>query len=88
MVLILSTLVTTATTPLSWGQTTGIIMVVCNVIAIAIAKLTVQYPSVGPTLPFPQFFGGMGLPGLLAATSLGHILGAGVILGLHGIGKI
>ncbi len=83
-----SLLATAATTPLSWSPTIGIIMVICNVIAIAFAKSTVKYPSSEPALPSSAFFGGMGLPGLLATTSFGHILGAGVILGLHSIGKI
>ncbi|WP_088243347.1 photosystem I reaction center subunit PsaK [Calothrix rhizosoleniae] len=83
-----SLLATAATTPLSWSPTIGIIMVTCNVIAIAFAKYTVKYPSSEPALPSSAFFGGMGLPGLLATTSFGHVLGAGVILGLHSIGKI
>ncbi|MFM7559950.1 MAG: photosystem I reaction center subunit PsaK, partial [Cylindrospermopsis raciborskii] len=41
-----------------------------------------------PSTPSPNFFGGFGLPAVLATTAFGHILGAGVILGLHSIGKI
>ena len=65
-----------------WSPTVGIVMIVCNILAIAIGKYTIQNPSVGPSLPSPEMFGGMGLPGLLATTSLGHILGLGTILGL------
>ena len=83
-----SLLATAATTPLSWSPTIGIIMVICNIIAIAFAKSTVKYPNSGPALPSANFFGGMGIPGLLATTSFGHILGAGVILGLHSVGTI
>jgi len=87
-VLTSSLLATAATTPLSWSPTIGIIMVICNIIAIAFAKSTVKYPNSEPALPSSSFFGGMGVPGLLATTSFGHVLGAGVILGLHSIGKI
>jgi photosystem I subunit 10 len=77
-----------ATAPLEWSPVVGIIMVVCNIFAIAFGKATMAYPSVGPALPSANFFGGFGLPGLLATTSFGHVLGAGVILGLHSIGRI
>jgi photosystem I subunit 10 len=33
-------------------------------------------------------FGGFGLPAVLATTSFGHVLGAGVILGLSSLGVI
>ncbi|NES80043.1 MAG: photosystem I reaction center subunit PsaK [Moorea sp. SIO2B7] len=71
---------------LEWSPTVGIIMIVCNVLAIAIGKATMQNPSEGPALPMPEFFGGMGLPGLLATTSFGHIIGLGTILGLANMG--
>lgn len=79
---------TAATTPLEWSPTVGIIMVVCNILAIAFGKSTIKYPSAEPALPSANLFGGFGLPGLLATTAFGHILGAGVILGLHSIGRI
>jgi photosystem I subunit 10 len=63
-------------------------MIVCNIAAIAFGKLTMKYPSADPQLPAPQFFGGMGLPALLATTSFGHIIGAGVILGLANAGVL
>ncbi len=81
-------LMAVATAPLQWSPTVGIIMILCNVIAIAFAKSKVQYPSAEPALPSAQFFGGFGLPALLASTSFGHIIGVGVILGLHYVGKI
>ncbi|NET63172.1 MAG: photosystem I reaction center subunit PsaK [Moorea sp. SIO1G6] len=71
---------------LEWSPTVGIIMIVCNVLAIAFGKATIQNPSAGPALPMPEFFGGMGLPALLATTSLGHIIGLGTILGLANMG--
>ncbi len=73
---------------LEWGPKTAIVMVVCNVLAIAIGKLTIQYSSEGPALPSPNLFGGFGLPALLATTSLGHILGVGVLFGLASTGAL
>jgi photosystem I subunit 10 len=63
-------------------------MILANIFAIAVGKFTIQQPNAKPELPAPQFFGGFGLPAVLATASFGHILGAGIILGLHYIGKI
>jgi photosystem I subunit 10 len=63
-------------------------MVICNILAIAFAKFTVKYPSVGPALPSSNLFGGFGLGGLLGSTAFGHVLGAGVILGLSNLGVL
>lgn len=75
------------TTP-EWNLNVGITMIVCNIVAIAIGKYGIQQQSAGPELPMSPFFGGMGLPALLATTSFGHILGAGVILGLANTGAL
>ena len=42
----------------------------------------------GTQLPNPKFFGGLGLEALLATTSLGHVIGFGVILGVGAIGLL
>jgi photosystem I subunit 10 len=76
------------TSNLDWSPTIGVIMILANIIAIAFGKFTIQYPNAEPSLPSPQFFGGFGLPALLATTSFGHILGVGIILGLHSVGRI
>ncbi len=83
-----STLLATATASLEWSPNIGIIMIVANIFAIAVGKFTIQHPHAQPELPAPQFFGGFGLPAVLGTASFGHILGAGIILGLHSIGKI
>jgi photosystem I subunit X len=70
----------------AWSPKVGAVMIIANIIAIAIGRLTIKYPNVGPQLPAPQFFGGLSLPALLATTSFGHILGAGAILGLSNMG--
>lgn len=78
----------TIPTTLEWNTNVAITMIICNVIAIIIGKATIKEPSAGPQLPASIFFGGMGLPALLATTSFGHLLGAGVILGLANIGAL
>ncbi|MEM9088798.1 MAG: photosystem I reaction center subunit PsaK [Cyanobacteria bacterium P01_F01_bin.53] len=82
------TLLATTTIPrtIEWGPQVAIVMIVCNIIAIAFGKATMRSQTAGPALPSPQFFGGMGLPAVLATTSLGHIIGIGAILGLASIG--
>ncbi|ELR98501.1 photosystem I reaction center subunit PsaK [Gloeocapsa sp. PCC 73106] len=81
-------LAATVPTTLVWSVKVGIVMAICNIIAIAIGKYGIQQPNAGPALPAPAFFGDMGLPALLATTSFGHVLGAGVILGLANIGAL
>lgn len=75
-------------TTLSWSPKVAVVMVLCNVLAIAIGKFTIKYPSAGPAMPSPELFGGMGLGAVLGTTSFGHILGAGVILGLANMGAL
>ncbi len=72
-----------------WSPVIGLVMIICNLLAIAIGRFAIQKPGVGPTFPvlsglLPNF----GIPELLATTSLGHIIGAGVILGLTNAGAL
>ena len=71
-----------------WGPQVAIVMIVCNIAAIAFGKATIRNQSAGPEMPSPEFFGGMGLPAVLATTSFGHILGIGTILGLASMGVL
>lgn len=73
-----------------WGPQVAIVMILCNVAAIAIGKAFMRDVGARPTLPpeVQKFFGGMGWPALLATTSLGHIFGIGTILGLAGFGML
>jgi photosystem I subunit X len=73
---------------LEWSPTVGLTMVACNIVAIAFAKATVKNYSAGPGMPSAPMFGGFGLPAVLGATSFGHVLGAGVILGLSNMGVL
>ena len=72
----------------SWTPKVGLVMILCNVIAIAIGKATIKYPSEGRALPNSSFFGGFGYGALLATTSLGHIIGIGAIQGLAASGAL
>ena len=63
-----------------WSIQASLIMVVCNLLMVIFGRNTIQVKGTG-TAVF-----GITLPELIATTSLGHILGAGVILGFRGVG--
>ncbi|MGG6294408.1 photosystem I reaction center subunit PsaK [Leptolyngbya sp. AN02str] len=84
----ISTVLATIPATLTWSPKVAIVMIVCNILAIAIGKAGIQQPSVGPELPSSALFGGLSLPALLATTSFGHILGVGAILGLANLGVL
>lgn len=73
---------------ISWSPKVALVMIVCNVIAIAIGKATIQQPNVGLQLPSPSLFGGFSHGAMLGTLSLGHILGMGAILGLASRGVV
>lgn len=81
-------LLTAAPRTLEWTPAVAGVMIACNLLAIAFAKYTVKNPSAGPAMPASGMFGGFGLPAVIGATSFGHILGAGVILGLSNMGVL
>nr|YP_009396767.1 photosystem I reaction center subunit X [Ophidocladus simpliciusculus]ARW65953.1 photosystem I reaction center subunit X [Ophidocladus simpliciusculus] len=68
-----------------WSVKISIIMIICNLISIGIGRYAIKIRGLGPSIPLLGSKG-LGLPELLATTSLGHILGAGTIIGLRGIG--
>lgn len=71
-----------------WSPTVGLTMILCNIIAIAIGKLTIKQQNVGPEMPSANMFGGFGLGAVLGTTCFGHVLGAGAILGLSSLGVL
>ncbi|MGV0025849.1 photosystem I reaction center subunit PsaK [Phormidesmis priestleyi] len=73
-----------------WSPAVGITMSLCCLLAVAIGRYAIQNRGVGPKLPLkePALFEGFGLPELLATMSFGHVLGAGVILGLTNAGVL
>ncbi|MBF2097838.1 MAG: photosystem I reaction center subunit PsaK [Gloeomargaritaceae cyanobacterium C42_A2020_066] len=74
----------------SWSVGTALIMITCNLFAVAIGFYAIQKKGVGPALPvaMPGLFTGFGIPELLGTASLGHLLGAGMILGLSNAGLL
>nr|QVY58231.1 photosystem I subunit X [Eucheuma denticulatum] len=68
-----------------WSTQSVIIMTLSNIICIAIGRYAIQIRGLGPAIPILGLKG-FGLPELLATTSLGHIVGAGAIIGLTTVG--
>ncbi|VXD13176.1 Photosystem I reaction center subunit PsaK [Planktothrix serta PCC 8927] len=78
-------------TTVSWSPGVGIVMIVCNLLAIFIGfyAISKENRGKGPGLPgLPRMFTGFGVPELLATASFGHILGAGVVLALGNAGVL
>ncbi len=71
----------------SWSTQNAIIMTICNLATILIGRYGIQVRGLGPSIPISGI-AGFGLSELIATTSLGHILGAGTILGLKSINFI
>ena len=62
-------------------------MVLCNIFAIYLGTKIFQAGE-GTQLPNPKYFGCLGLEALLATTSLGHVIGFGVIIGVGAAGLL
>lgn len=75
---------------IEWSPAVGLVMILSCLFAIAIGRSAIQQRGVGPKLPvqLPALFEGFGVAELLATMSLGHIIGAGVILGLSNAGVL
>ncbi|MGB5969594.1 MAG: photosystem I reaction center subunit PsaK [Spirulinaceae cyanobacterium] len=72
-----------------WSPIIGLVMIICNLLAITIGRFAIQKPGVGSSLPGGSgILQKFGIPELLATASLGHIIGAGVILGLANAGAL
>lgn len=88
--MIYQTLLAAVPTTPTWSPSIGLVMIICNLVAIAIGRPAIQQRGVGPKLPvdLPGLFSGFGWPEFLATMSFGHLLGAGVILGLGNAGVL
>ena len=71
-----------------WTPKCAAVMILCNVLAYAIARANIAKPNEGFELPNAKFFGGMSHASVVAANSLGHVLGIGAILGLASFGAL
>lgn len=89
--LLLAVQSTAPSTP-EWSPLVGLTMILCNLLAITIGYYGIDKRNrgKGPALPvaLPGMFKGFGVPELLATASFGHLLGAGVILGLGSAGVL
>lgn len=74
----------------TWSFSGSLIMNICIILGIIIARVGIQNKGKGPSLPLlePILGKGFGLPELLAGISFGHILGVGATLGLTNAGLI
>ncbi len=71
-----------------WSPKVAVVMIVCNVLAFAIAKANITYQNVGFTMPNAKYYGNMSHASVVAAMCLGHVLGIGSILGLAARGVL
>ncbi|TVQ52309.1 MAG: photosystem I reaction center subunit PsaK [Spirulina sp. DLM2.Bin59] len=74
----------------AWSANVALVMILSNLLAIAIGRFAIKNPGQGPALPTskPGLWKSFGFPELLATASFGHILGAGLILGLANAGVL
>ena len=69
-----------------WSAKTASVMILSNLACISAGRYIIQAKGQGPALPGPVSALGINQPELIATTSLGHIIGAGAILGLGYLG--
>ena len=69
-----------------WSAKTASVMILSNLACISAGRYIIQAKGQGPALPGPVSALGINLPELIATTCLGHIIGAGSILGLGYLG--
>jgi photosystem I subunit 10 len=66
-----------------WTPTVGIIISVSSLVALLIAT-RIEKPLVGPRVPLLP----ISIPAFIGAMAFGHVIGAGIVLGLTNIGSI
>ena len=78
-----STIIILSEQPL-WSVQVATIMIACNLLTIALGRYAISRRSLGLSI---SIIGteGLGLPELIATTSLGHVIGAGAIIGLKSL---
>ncbi|MCA1994976.1 MAG: photosystem I reaction center subunit PsaK [Coleofasciculus sp. S288] len=72
------------------GGNLFVIMSICMILGIIIAKIGIQNKGKGSSLPLlqPLLGRGFGWPELIAGFCIGHLLGVGTVLGLTNLGVI
>ena len=71
-----------------WSAKIASIMISSNIFCIVAGRYSIQIKGVGPSIPLTGSFTNFTLPELIASTSLGHIVGSGIILGLTYVGLL
>jgi photosystem I subunit X len=73
-----------------WNFNVSLVMCLSNVFAFVVGRFAIKNAGVGPSIPAskPDILKNFGVAELLATMSFGHILGAGLILGLASAGGI
>jgi photosystem I subunit X len=71
----------------TWSMQIALVMITCNVLAIIIGRYAIKVRNTAISIPISGITD-LSLTELLATTSLGHIIGAGAILGLRSINLI
>ena len=72
------------------SSSASLVMNICIILGIIIARIGIQNKGKGPSLPLLQPLLGQnfGWPELIAGISFGHVLGTGAILGLTNAGVL
>ncbi len=75
---------TAANSPIeAWNWSRSFVMIGACLLILLITSRTINYPNVGPKMPLGPFgalFNNISLAGFLGAMSLGHIVGAFLII--------
>lgn len=66
----------------TWSAKVASIMITSNVLCIVSTRYVTQAKNGNNSLSLAGSFATLSLPELLASTSLGHIVGSGIIIGL------
>lgn len=70
-----------------WNWKIGLIISLSCLAILFIASRSVKYPQVGSKLPVSlPFFNNPSLGTFVASMAFGHVVGAGIVLGLSNIG--
>lgn len=74
----------------SWSGSQLLVMGICMILGIIIAKIGIKNKGRGPSLPLlqPVLGKNFGWPELIAGFSIGHVLGVGTVLGLTNLGLL
>ena len=88
--MIMTLLAASAAAPVTfhWSPRVAVVMIICNVLACAIARANIAMPNEGFSMPNARYYGGMSHASVVAALCLGHVLGIGSILGLASRGVL